>query len=80
MSIVFIILGVRNIEYNPLSFAGTMGIIAFSIIFVVHITQCSIITEYEVKISDSIKYIEFTDKYSVASQSGKIYKVRERIK
>lgn len=38
------------------------------------------VTEYKVIIDDSVKYVEFTEKYEVIDQEGEIYTVRERIK
>lgn len=36
------------------------------------------VTEYKVTIDDSVKYVEFTEKYEVIDQEGEIYTVRER--
>jgi hypothetical protein len=38
------------------------------------------VTEYKVIIDDSIKYVEFMEKYEVIDQEGEIYTVRERTK
>ena len=34
--------------------------------------------EYKVTISEEVNFIEFTDKYEILDQEGKIYTVRER--
>lgn len=36
------------------------------------------VTEYKVTIDDSVKYVEFTEKYEVIDQEGEIYTVREK--
>jgi hypothetical protein len=46
-------------------------------IFCVDTTE---VTEYKVTIDDSVKYVEFTEKYEVVDQEGEIYTVRERMR
>ena len=36
------------------------------------------VTEYKVIIDDSVKYVEFTEKYEIIDQEGEIYTVREK--
>ena len=35
-------------------------------------------TEYKVTIDDSVSFTEFTEKYEIIDQEGKIYTVKER--
>jgi hypothetical protein len=62
-----------------IGFASFVSIVTFIIlaIFCVDTTE---VTEYKVTIDDSVKYVEFTEKYEVVDQEGEIYTVRERMR
>jgi hypothetical protein len=65
-------------EFNlRIGFAICMSILTFTILalFCVDTTE---VKEYKVTIDDSVKYVEFTEKYEVVDQEGEIYTVRER--
>jgi hypothetical protein len=61
-----------------IGFSTFVSILGFAIlaIFAVDTTE---VTEYKVTIDDSVKYVEFTEKYEVVDQEGEIYTIRERI-
>jgi hypothetical protein len=62
-----------------IGFASFVSIVTFAVLalFCVDTTE---VTEYKVTIDDSVKYVEFTEKYEVVDQEGEIYTVRERTK
>lgn len=62
-----------------IGFASFMFVLAFIGLAVLAVDTTEV-TEYKVTIDDSVKYVEFTEKYEVIDQEGEIYTVRERIK
>jgi hypothetical protein len=52
-------------------------ILSFSTLAIVSVDTTEV-TEYKVTIDDSVKYVEFTEKYEVIDQEGEIYTVREK--
>lgn len=59
-----------------IGFATFISILSFIVLsFMVNTTE---VTEYKVIIDDSVKYVEFVEKYEVVDQEGEIYTVRER--
>ena len=59
---------------------GLIGGICFGILFgrIVCPTPTKYETEYKVTISDEVSMNEFTEKYEIVDQDGKIYTIRER--
>ena len=50
----------------------------FLTILTEHDTNVIDYIEYKVTVSEEVNFIEFTDKYEILDQEGKIYTVRER--
>jgi MFS family permease len=59
--------------------AAYIFILSFITLAIVSVDTTEV-TEYKVTIDDSVKYVEFMEKYEVIDQEGEIYTVRERIK
>lgn len=83
--IIALIAFVITYAFNPLeddfgwrigfaTFIFILGFIALAILAV----DTTEVTEYKVTIDDSVKYVEFTEKYEVIDQEGEIYTVREK--
>lgn len=60
-----------------IGFATFMFILSFLLLFFLAVDTTEV-TEYKVTIDDSVKYVEFTEKYEVIDQEGEIYTVREK--
>ena len=72
-------LGEKEFNGWRIGTAFGMAIISFCILAVVCVDTTKV-TEYKVTIDDSVQYVEFTEKYEVIDQEGKIYTVRERMR
>lgn len=60
-----------------IGFAIFMFVLSFLLLAFLAVDTTEV-TEYKVTIDDSVKYVEFTEKYEVIDQEGEIYTVRER--
>ena len=75
--------------FNSFSFGDKVGIIIF-LLFIVSLLSTLAgslsgpkaldYVQYKVTISDEVSMNEFTEKYEILEQEGKIYTIRERIK
>lgn len=62
-----------------IGFATFVSLFGFAILALCAVDTTEV-PEYKVTIDDSVKYVEFTEKYEVVDQEGEIYTVRERTK
>ena len=88
--IIFIVMTILGLGMTIASFVNdwSVGLTAsFLLVFAVSAIMLAItpiitadsVTTYKVTIDDSVSFTEFTDKYEIKDQEGKIYTVYEKI-
>ena len=80
--IVFVVIYALN-PFGDDDFGWRIGLATFVSLFgfailALFVVDTTEVAEYKVTIDDSVKYVEFMEKYEVIDQEGKIYTVRER--
>lgn len=80
--IIYVVDKGLNIAFVPCVtiVCGLIGGLGFGLLFgkVICSTPSKYETEYKVTISDEVSMNEFTEKYEIINQDGKIYTIRER--
>lgn len=80
LSIIFLCSGIQC-KYTPGIVIGVIFIVTFVVLFGAITHKCFIKepdTYYQVTLDENIPYLEFTERYEIIKQEGKIYTIKEK--
>lgn len=82
LSVFVLYCGIKDkYKYSPGIVVGVLFIVTFLVLFGVTTHKCFIKepdTYYQVTLDEDVPYLEFTERYEIIEQEGKIYTIKEK--